>query len=177
MAEAELPAPVSLRRFDLSDLDDYWIWASDERVTASCSWEAYKNKDDLRRYMAETVLPNPWFLAIIAGGRPVGAVSLKIPEAANDRCRVELGYVLAREWWGKGVATAAVRLATEAAMAEIQGLERVEALVEIGNKASLRVLEKVGFQREGLLRRYWWNKGLIWDMAIYSFTTADSFLI
>ncbi|KAK8950723.1 hypothetical protein KSP39_PZI004775 [Platanthera zijinensis] len=107
MAEAELLAPVILRRFDLSDLDGFWIWASDARVTNSCSWEVYKNKDDLRRYMAESVLPNPCFLAIIAGGRPLGVVSLTIPEAANDRCRVELGYVLEREWWGKGVATAA----------------------------------------------------------------------
>ncbi|KAK8952566.1 hypothetical protein KSP39_PZI003648 [Platanthera zijinensis] len=144
---------------------------------AEAELPASKNKDDLRRYMAESVLPNPRFLAIIVGGRPLSVNSLTILEAANDRCHVELGYVLEREWWGKGVATAVVRLATKAVMAEMQGLERVEALVDIGNKASQRVLEKVGFQSGGLLRRYWWNKRLIWDMASYSFTTADSFLI
>lgn len=168
---------VILRRFDLSDLDDFWIWASDERVAATCSWEAYTSKEDLRRFMEETVLPNPWFRAIVAGGRPVGAVSLNIPEAESGRCRGELGYVVAWKWWGKGVATAAVRLATEAALAETEGLERVEALVEVGNQASQRVLEKVGFRREGLLRRYWWNKGLMRDMVMYSFTSDDSFLI
>ncbi|PKU73903.1 ribosomal-protein-alanine N-acetyltransferase [Dendrobium catenatum] len=86
-------------------------------------------------------------------------------------------YQLAREWWGKGVATTAVRIATEAAMSEIIELERLEALVEERNKASQRVLEKVGFQREGLLRKYWWNKGLLRDMAMYSFVRGDSFLI
>ncbi|PKA64973.1 ribosomal-protein-alanine N-acetyltransferase [Apostasia shenzhenica] len=171
------PVEVSLRKFEISDLDDFWVWASDERVAATCSWDAYTSKDDLRRYMEETVLPSPWFRAIIVGGRPVGAVSLKQPDESGNRCRGELGYVVAAEWWGKGVATAAVRAATAASMAEVEGMERVEALVVVENVASQRVLEKVGFKREGVLRRYWFNKGRIWDMIIYSFTSLDSFLI
>ncbi|KAI0498502.1 hypothetical protein KFK09_019390 [Dendrobium nobile] len=172
-----MAAPVSLRRFDLSDLDDFWVWASDKHVAANCTWDAYTSKDDLRRFMEENVLPSPWFRAIIVNGRPVGAVSLKSFNGADSQCRREIGYVLAREWWGKGVATAAVRIATEAAMSEIKGLERLEALVEKGNKASQRVLEKVGFQREGLLRNYCWNKGATRDMVMYSFIRGDSFLI
>ncbi|PKU73902.1 uncharacterized protein LOC110106901 [Dendrobium catenatum] len=168
---------VSLRPFDLSDLDDFWVWASDKDVASNCGWEAYTSKDELRRFMEENVLPSPWFRAIIVSGRPVGQVLLMSSEGSGSQCRREIGYVLAREWWGKGVATAAVRIATEAAMSEIKGLERLEALVEEGNKASQRVLEKVGFQREGLLRKYWWNKGLLRDMVLYSFVRGDSFLI
>ncbi|KAG0467767.1 hypothetical protein HPP92_017095 [Vanilla planifolia] len=167
---------VILRRFELSDLEYYWIWASDTRVTATCSWEAYTSMDELQRFMEEMVLPNPWFRAIVVGGRPVGAVTLKVPEDASERCRGELGYVVAYEWWGKGVATAAVRTATEAALAEVEGLERVEALVEVGNAASQRVLEKVGYKREGILRNYLFNKGRMRDMVMYSFISTDAFL-
>ncbi|XP_020580315.1 uncharacterized protein LOC110024596 [Phalaenopsis equestris] len=169
--------PVILRRFELSDLDHFWVWASDERVAATCTWEAYESKDDLRQFMEENVLTNPWFRAIVVGGRPVGAVSIKFSEEGGGQCRGEIGYVLAREWWGKGVATAAARLATEAALSEIEGLERVEGLVEKGNKASQRVLEKVGFQREGVLRKYCWMKGGMRDMVMYGFIRGDRFLI
>ncbi|XP_062209047.1 uncharacterized protein LOC133910799 [Phragmites australis] len=81
--------------------------------------------------------------------RVVGAVSVA-PTA--ERCRGELGYVLARAHWGKGVATAAVRRALGAVFAEVGRLARVEAPVDVDNPASQRVAEKAGFRREGVLR-------------------------
>ncbi|XP_020594707.1 uncharacterized protein LOC110034808 [Phalaenopsis equestris] len=177
MAAIDHQPLVSLRRFDLSDLDDFWVWASDERVAAACTWKAYTNKDDLRRHIEEIVLPHPWYRAIIVNGRPVGAISVKVPETANYQCHGEIGYMLATERWGKGVATSALRMATETALAEIEGLERVEAIVLEENKASQRVLEKVGFKREGVLRRYLLFKGVVKDVLIYSFIKGDAFLI
>lgn len=56
---------------------------------------------------------------------------------------------------------------------EIPELVRLEAVVELENKASQRVLEKVGFLKEGLLRKYEFCKGEIRDMFMYGFISTD----
>ncbi|CAL4927789.1 unnamed protein product [Urochloa decumbens] len=156
---------VTLRRFELSDVDAMMAWASDPEVAAFCRWEPYESREPLLAYLRDTVLPHPWFRAIcvVPGGAVVGAVSMA-PTA--ERCRGELGYVLARAHWGKGVATAAVRRALRDVFAEVEGLRRVEALVDVDNPASQRVVEKAGFRREGVLRRHYWHKGRARDMVI-----------
>ncbi|XP_040377921.1 uncharacterized N-acetyltransferase p20-like [Oryza brachyantha] len=164
---------VTLRRFELSDVDAMMAWASDPEVAAFCRWEPYESTEPLLAYLRDTVLPHPWFRAIcLAGGdRPVGAVSLAPTE---DACRGELGYVVARAHWGKGVATAAVRRAVAAVFGgEVEGLARVEALVDVDNAASQRVVGKAGFRREGVLRRHYWHKGRVRDLVMYSFISSD----
>ena len=64
-----------------------------------------------------------------------------------------VGYVLAREYWGQGIMTEAARCVVECALAQ-RGLYRVQAFCDVDNIASTRVLEKVGMRREGTLRRY-----------------------
>jgi RimJ/RimL family protein N-acetyltransferase len=65
----------------------------------------------------------------------------------------ELGYDLARAWWGRGVMMKAVR-ATVHWTFTFLGVNRIQATVMVGNTASARILEKTGFQREGTLREY-----------------------
>ena len=69
------------------------------------------------------------------------------------RGRVQLGYALAQAFWGKGYATEAVMAVTAWALSQ-PGFHRVGALCDLENVASQRVLEKAGFQREGVLRRW-----------------------
>lgn len=80
---------------------------------------------------------------------------------------------MAVEFWGRGIATEAVRMATAAAFEEWADLERVEAMADAENPASQRVLEKAGFVREAVLRRYLVLKGKIRDMVMYSFVSKD----
>uniref|UniRef100_A0ACD6A6T7 Uncharacterized protein n=1 Tax=Avena sativa TaxID=4498 RepID=A0ACD6A6T7_AVESA len=168
---------VTLRRFTLADVDAMMAWASDPEASAPCRWDPYTSTEPLLAYLRDAVLPHPWFRAIcLAGGdgdddRPVGAISVSPTE---DGCRAELGYVLARAHWGKGVATAAVRRALETVFGEVEGLLRVEALVDVPNVASQRVLEKAGFTREAVLRRYCVLKGRVKDMVIHSFISTDT---
>jgi len=169
---ARAPVEVTLRRFELSDVDAMMAWASDPQVAAFCRWEPYESREALLAFLRDTVLPHPWFRAVCApgSGEVVGAVSVA-PTA--ERCRGELGYVLARAHWGKGVATAAVRRALRDVFAEVEGLRRVEALVDVDNPASQRVAEKAGLRREGVLRRHYWHKGHARDMVMYSFLASD----
>ncbi|GJM96889.1 hypothetical protein PR202_ga13763 [Eleusine coracana subsp. coracana] len=168
-------AEVTLRRFELSDVDAMMAWASDPQVAAFCRWDPYESTEPLLAFIRDAVLPHPWFRAIcLAGdgedGRPVGAISVT---PTGDPCRAELGYVLARAHWGKGVATDAVKRTVATVFGEVQGLERVEALVDVDNPASQRVAEKAGFRREGVLRRHYWHKGRARDMVMYSFISSD----
>ncbi|XBH73287.1 uncharacterized protein [Aegilops tauschii subsp. strangulata] len=165
---------VTLRRFDLSDVDAMMAWASDPEVAAFCRWAPFASTETeaLLAHIRDTALSHQWYRAICLAGdaRPVGSVSL---EPTADPCRGELGYVVARAHWGRGVATAAVRAALAAVFGEVEGLARVEALVDVDNAASQRVAEKAGFRREGVLRRHYWHKGRVRDLVVYGFVSGD----
>lgn len=161
---------VTLRPFDLADADAMMAWASDPAVTSFMTWEAYTSRDALLAFLRGAVLPHPWFRAVCLGGPPVGAVSVT---PTDDRCRAELCVVLARAHWGKGVATAALKRTVAAVFGDLDGVERVEALVDVDNAASQRALEKAGFRREAVLRSYCVVKGRLRDMVVYSFISTD----
>ncbi|XP_068635975.1 uncharacterized protein [Aristolochia californica] len=163
---------ITLRKFDLSDVDDFMVWATDDRVSRFCSWDTYTSKEAGLAYLRDTVLPHPWFRAICVDNRPIGAISL-IPGSGNDECRAEMGYVLASGYWGKGIATRAVKMVVSRVFDEWTHLERVEALVEVENPGSQRVLERAGFSKEGVLRKYFMRKGRLRDMVMYSFISTD----
>ena len=65
----------------------------------------------------------------------------------------DLGYVIARPHWGQGFVSEAARVVVDWALVQ-QHIYRVWAVCDIDNAASARVLEKIGMQREGLLRRW-----------------------
>lgn len=84
-----------------------------------------------------------------------------------------MGYAIGSDYWGRGIVTTALKMAIPSVFEKFPFVVRLEALVEEENVASQRVLEKVGFVREGFLRKYGFNKGEIRDMYIYSFLKTD----
>ncbi|KAI3928945.1 hypothetical protein MKW92_018586 [Papaver armeniacum] len=165
---------ISLRVFNLSDVDDFMVWATDDRVSHFCRWDTYTSKEDALDFIRNIVIPHPWFKAICIDNKPIGAISVEAKEG-EDRCRGEIGYVLASEHWGKGIATLAVRMVTETIFKDCPHLERLEGFVDVENKGSQKVLEKAGFQKDGVFRKYVILKGTTRDMVIYSFLSTDHF--
>ncbi|KAG6757453.1 hypothetical protein POTOM_037765 [Populus tomentosa] len=163
---------ISLRPLDLSDIDDFMVWATDAEVARFCTWEPYSNKEDALNYIKNFVLPHPWFRAVCLNNRPIGAVSVT-KNSGSDIGRGELGYVLASQYWGKGFATKAVKLVAKTIFIEWPHLKRLEALVDVQNGGSQRVLEKAGFEREGVLRKYYMLKGKSRDMVMFSLLSTD----
>ncbi len=80
---------------------------------------------------------------------------------------LEIGYVIAPNERGKGYCTEAVRLILDYLFLS-RSAQRIQASTHIDNKASQRVLEKVGFQREGVMRKALFNKGSWKDGVLYS---------
>lgn len=89
-------------------------------------------------------------------GSPLGSVALK--DIDLEGRKAELGYWMAPEEQGNGYATEATRLCLTHAFEEL-GLHKVWARTVGDNTASNRVLEKLGFQREGVLEDHWYGIG------------------
>ncbi|CAN0887049.1 hypothetical protein LINGRAHAP2_LOCUS15511 [Linum grandiflorum] len=68
-------------------------------------------------------------------------------------------------------------MAPSAIFKDLPEVMRLQALVEVDNRGSQRVLEKVGFLKEGLLRKYGYNKGEIRDLVVYYFLSADKTVV
>jgi RimJ/RimL family protein N-acetyltransferase len=84
-----------------------------------------------------------------------------------ERCSAEVGYWVAAEYSGRGIATAAIRRICRYAFEELS-LLRVFATPIAWNAASSRVLEKAGFQREGTMRSACIKDGKVMDMLLYA---------
>ncbi|KAI9194104.1 hypothetical protein LWI28_003178 [Acer negundo] len=102
----------------------------------------------------------------------IGFVSVK-PGSDHQRCRGLISYALGSKYWGKGITTEAVKLAVPLVFEEFPDMKRLQAIVDVDNKASERVLEKAGFIKEGVFRKYIIVKGKTIDAAVYSLLSSD----
>lgn len=83
------------------------------------------------------------------------------------RHTAEIGYWLGEPYWGKGIASAAVQILVRLGFQEM-GLMRIQAAVFNYNPASMRVLEKNGFQLEGIMKKKVFKDGKFHDEHLYS---------
>lgn len=90
-----------------------------------------------------------WGIALKEGDQVVGTTSLASWDRAHRRA--ELGFALRRDCWGRGHGTEAVKRIVAFAFEELD-LHRLEADVDPRNEASIRILKRLGFTEEGLLR-------------------------
>ena len=105
-------------------------------------------------------------LAIDVEGEAVGGIGV-ITGADVARFSGEVGSWLGEAFWGRGIMTAAVRGMSNYALGELD-LVRLESPVFEWNPASMRVLEKAGYQFEGRLRKSVFKDGQIIDACIYA---------
>ncbi|KAI3845743.1 hypothetical protein MKW92_027824 [Papaver armeniacum] len=155
---------ITLRPFKLSDIDDFMVWANDDQVI---------------RYTGVTGFTSchshPWRRSICLDDCSIGFISV-YPGSGDYICKGDIGYAVASQYSGQGIATVAIKIALSRVFVDIPRMVRLQALVNPENKASLRVLEKVGFTKEGLLRKYMVFKGNIVDCVLHSFLSTDSVL-
>ncbi|WP_395143543.1 GNAT family N-acetyltransferase [Armatimonas sp.] len=110
----------------------------------------------------------PW--GVEQDGVLIGTVTLHDLNLSGGRA--ELGYLLAKSRWGQGLAQEAVGLAIDHAFATL-GLRRLEADIDPRNLASQKLLERLGFVREGYLRERWCVAGEVTDTALYGLLARE----
>ncbi len=159
----------TVRPFRATDAVSVAAVANDRRI-----WEQLRDLfphpyalADAQRYIdrVETLDP-PRSLAIVVDGQAVGAVGIEIQNDVNRRS-AEIGYWLGVDFWGRGVASEALHLVSPWAFTT-HDLLRLYALPFADNLASIRVLEKAGFELEGLLRQSAVKDGRIRDQKLYA---------
>ena len=104
--------------------------------------------------------------AIEFRGTAVGGIGL-VPQSGVALHTAHFGYWLGESLWGRGIATAAARSMAAYAFQTFP-LARLEAPVFAWNPASMRVLEKAGFSKEGVLRRSVFKDGQLIDSVLYA---------
>lgn len=106
----------------------------------------------------------PWAATLREDDSLVGTCTLF--GIQREHLRGEIGYALAPPLWGRGLATEMVQCALRHAF-DVLGLERIEADIDPRNHASCRLVERLGFRREGYLRERWRVGGDIQDTALH----------
>jgi RimJ/RimL family protein N-acetyltransferase len=118
------------------------------------SWSPHSSIEITREFMRrctrvwEEKTAFPWVIIRRDENYVIGMIEIRI-----EGHKADLGYVISRPEWGKGYATEAVQAIVSWAV-EQPSIVRVWAVCDVDNKASARVLEKVGMEREGVLRKF-----------------------
>ena len=164
-----------LREWSAQDLDSLVLHANDESISRSVSdrFPFPYTKADAEAFLCRPAKPPVIVLAIEIDGVAVGGIDMR-PGVAEHRVGAEIGYWLARRHWGCGIMSRVVTRWCTHLFSE-HGFERLQATVFSNNPASARVLEKCGFQREGILRRAVIKRGAILDLCMYAMLRPEAF--
>ena len=164
-----------LRKLKLEDVPDVFQYNSDPEVVRYLLWNRHTSESETRadlqrvieRYGKTSDLR--WGIELKTTGRVIGGCKLA---CRMEHKRAEIGYVLARPHWGQGYAAEAAREILRYGFEELE-LGRIEALTFAEHAASGRVLDKCGFQSEGILRSYELIKGKPTDLKMYSLLRSE----
>jgi [ribosomal protein S5]-alanine N-acetyltransferase len=127
--------------------------------------------EDATEWLGRNLEQQPVLMFTIEyAGEAVGAISL-VTGTDIERRSAELGYWVGTAYSNRGIATAAVTRISTYAFQELE-LLRIFATPMTQNIASRRVLEKAGFELEGIMRRCYVKDGQIRDAALYALTRS-----
>jgi ribosomal-protein-alanine N-acetyltransferase len=146
---------LRLRKAKLADAEAiFHQYAQDPQVTRYVSWRAHSAIEETREYVRMCQLA--WdvgkaFHWVIERHEDKHAIGMMIARVDGEKW--ELGYVLARAYWGRGYMTEALKGLIGWALKE-PDIYRIWAVCDVDNGASARCMEKAGMELEGILRRW-----------------------
>ena len=161
---------VVLRWISEDDIDGLYKVFSDPQVMRYWSSGPLANREAAAALQREIADSNEkgsmfkWGLVLRESNSLIGTATLF--NLNLDNGRAELGYAMGSAHWGKGYMNEALQALVSHAF-EVMNLRRLEADVDPRNTASIRTLERLGFQREGFLRERWHVNGEIQDAFFY----------
>lgn len=146
---------LHLRRPVPMDADRiFQTYAQDREVTRYLVWVPHTSVETTKKFIVfcqdrwVNSVAFPYVITRKEDGQLLGMI-----EVRPNGHRADFGYVLARSYWGNGFMPEAITALVKITLGR-PTIYRMEATCDVENKASARALEKSGFSREGLLRRY-----------------------
>lgn len=172
-------ARVRLRPYRAGDREALLAVFGDPGVVRYWSFPVWTSLAEADAFLAPLLAPRapddeptsvPWAIADLATDALLGTTTIFALQ--REQQRAEVGYSLASAYQGRGLASEAVTLALGHAF-DVLELRRVEADVDPRNLPSCKLLERLGFKREGLLRERWNVNGEICDTALYGLLARE----
>lgn len=161
---------VTLRPIQEADLDDLCRYLTDPTAGGEFEWVGFMDPKKWRRRWEEDgwLAPADGRLAVDCSGSFAGDVNYTDRgEGVGKGAIDEIGISLLPDFRGRGVGTTAQRLLVEY-LFETTPAHRLQAFTEVENLAEQRALEKVGFEREGVLRALHYRAGAWRDSVLYA---------
>jgi [ribosomal protein S5]-alanine N-acetyltransferase len=148
-------ARLTLRRPTLDDAQAIFEeYAADPDATKHLTFKPHREVETVLVFLRELMAALdegarfPWAITLTGDDRLIGMVEMRV-----NGSRADIGYVLGKRHWGRGYVPEALRAVVDWAMAQPE-IYRVWAFCDVENLGSARVMEKIGMQREGILRRW-----------------------
>lgn len=170
----------TMRECMFSDQEEYYSMMSDPRVVKFLSEnDAVASVEEARAeiqfwaglfYRKQSIF---WAVANSAD-KLIGTIGYN--SWSNESGRAEIAYDFHPDYWGRGIASKCVGAVIDFSFKEM-GLYRVEARSMQGNSASHKLLERLGFKREGLLRGYRIIRGVREDIVLHSLVQPEFTLV
>lgn len=161
-----------LRRFTDDDLEPFLAYLNDPVVARYQSWESYTREQagDVieKQKTLEPGVPGEWFtfaLELKETGALVGHVALSVKDEEHQQG--EIGFTLAREYHGRGLALEAAVSVLDYAFLLLR-LHRIIAITDCENRRSAALLSRLGMRREGHFIKNVWFKGKWGDEYMYA---------
>lgn len=160
-----------LRQITPEDSGDLFHYFSLDEVTKFYDVESFTNVQQAEELIDrwhqrfEKNLGIRWGITLKSENRVIGTCGYH--GWMKHHFKAEIGYELTPDYWGKGFMTEAIQKVIEFGFREF-GLNRIEAFVEPGNVNSRKVLEKVGFSEEGILKEHFYWRNQFVDTAIFA---------
>jgi len=181
MGEGRFPAleteRLILRGLTLDDVEFYYRHFNNEKVIEGCCFPGPKSleaaREELERYCIAPFKEGKGIrLGIVRKGsdRLIGTCGFY--NWSKTSCRAEIGYDLDPTHWGQGIMTEALRAVLEYGFGKMR-LNRVQAIIDSENTKSLRLVHRLGFRKEGLLRQNSYFNGRFRDDICLSLLQSE----
>jgi [ribosomal protein S5]-alanine N-acetyltransferase len=160
-----------LRKANAEDVSDIFVYASDAEVTRYLRWGPHQTISNTEKYVHEVLeqysqgRDGPWVIELKDNHQVIGHIHLMEMEIQHQKAQV--GFVLSKSYWNKGIMTEALRKVLEYSFIHL-GMNRIEGWCIAKNRAAERVMGKSGMRKEGELREYLFQKDTFWDYCVYS---------
>jgi ribosomal-protein-alanine N-acetyltransferase len=160
---------IVLRPWTFADVNDLSTLANNRKI-----WDNVRDyfphpytRKKAEEWIAIHHQKNPvTHFVIEVNGKLAGGISFLTKEDIY-RCSMEIGYWIGEPYWGRGIASAAIRIMLQTAEEKFPEIRRIYAEIFVGNKASARALEKNGFVLESVRKNAVIKNGVIGDDMVW----------
>ncbi|MFC5602469.1 GNAT family N-acetyltransferase [Sporosarcina koreensis] len=165
-----------LRRIEKDDAHDIFTYLSDIEVMKHYGTKPFQTVDEAIKAISkyESLFNENrgvrWGITIKEDNKVIGSCAFH--NMVSEHFRTDISFVLSKDFWGRGIAQEALKAVIKYGF-EYLNINRIEAVIEPSNVPSQKLVERLGFSKEGVLRSYEYFDGKFDDLYMFSLLKSD----